>query len=312
MIAELQQVFTKAVEKAAASTVSIGTPAGFGGPPFGPYVRRGHGSGVVLDREGHILTNQHVVARAEKIVVTLADGQVLAGTVVGSDEDTDIGVVRVAGQGLVPAEFGDSDALKVGQPVLAIGNPLGLAGGPTVTSGIISSLRRNLQRGPGDGLTMVQTDAAVNPGSSGGPLVDLDGQVVAITSAMIPYAESIGFAIPSNSALRIAKEIIRHGRVQRPWLGIVGHDMDRRIAYYRGLPQIHGVFVVEITEGGPAAAAGLRVGDVLVAAEKEPLVGMGDLIEALKSKRPGDEVVLEVDRSGTRLSLRVQLGPRPF
>src|SRR3990170_1222553 len=203
MISELQDAYTHAVEQAAKSVVSVGTTAVPVGPPFGPYPRRGHGSGVVFDDQGHVLTSHHVVAKAERLFVGLADGRVLSGKIVGADEETDIAVVRIEAGGLHPSALGDSDALKVGQPVLAIGNPLGLAGGPTVTSGVISSLRRNLQHHDADGLRMIQTDAAVNPGNSGGPLVDLAGKVVAINTATIPFAEGIGFAVPINDAAQV-------------------------------------------------------------------------------------------------------------
>jgi len=312
MIAEIQEAYTKAVERAAESTVSVGTTAGPFGPHWGPFPRRGQGSGVVLDDNGHILTNHHVVAEAERVIVTLADGQVLAGAVVGGDEESDIALLRVEAKGLKPAAMGDSNKLKVGQPVLAIGNPLGLAGGPTVTSGVISSLRRSVQLRRENGIRVIQTDAAVNPGNSGGPLVDLEGKVVAINTVTIPYAEGIGFAIPINDAVHVAKEILEHGRVQRPWLGIVGYDVDRRVAQYYGLTATRGIFVVEVTAGGPAEAAGIRTGDVLVSLGERRLDALSDLVDALKEKKIGDAAELEVERAGQRVELRVALGQRPF
>ncbi len=312
MIAEIQEAYTKAVERAAESTVSVGTTAGPFGPPWAPFPRRGQGSGVVLDDQGHILTNHHVVAEAERVIVTLADGQVLAGAVVGGDEESDIALLRVEGKGLKPAALGDSSKLKVGQPVLAIGNPLGLAGGPTVTSGVVSSLRRSVQLRRENGIRVIQTDAAVNPGNSGGPLVDLEGKVVAINTVTIPYAEGIGFAIPINDAVHVAKEILEHGRVQRSWLGIVGYDVDRRVAHYYGLTATRGIFVVETTAGGPAEAAGIRTGDVLVSLGERRLDALSDLVDALKETKIGDTVELEAERAGQRLRVRVALGQRPF
>src|SRR5256712_9720453 len=170
VVAELQNAYSQAVERVGASTVNVSMTGGRYGQPFGrPWPRRGIGSGVILDGQGHILTTYHVVDGADKVIVTFADGRVLSGTVVGGDDETDVAIVKVDGQGFRPAEFADSDQLKVGQPVLAIGNPLGLPGGPTGTSGVISSLRRNLAFGPGDRLPLIQTDAAVNPGNSGRP-----------------------------------------------------------------------------------------------------------------------------------------------
>ena len=311
MIAELESAYDQAVERAGASTVSISVAGGLRGPPFGPHSRRGLGSGVVLDREGRILTNAHTIEGADRILVGLGDGRVLGGSVLGTDPDTDVAVVRVEGDSLTPAEFGDSDRLRVGQPVLAIGNPLGLPGGPTVTSGVVSALHRSLRLGGGDGLPVIQTDAAVNPGNSGGPLVDLQGRVVALNAATIPYAEGIGFAVPFNTALEVARQIIEHGRAQRPWLGIVGYDVDRRIAHYFGLSVPHGVFLVELSEGSPAAAAGVRVGDVITALDGRPVTSVSDLVGALHGKQIGDRVEVEVERQG-RKTMSVALGARPF
>ena len=311
MIAELEQAFTDAVARAAESTVSISIAGAFLGPPIRRRPRRGIGSGIVLDPTGHILTNAHTVDGAERILVGLGDGRVIGGTVVGVDDDTDLAVVQAAAEGLSPAEFADSDGLKVGQPVLAIGNPLGLPGGPTVTSGVISSLQRSLRLGNGDGQPVIQTDAAVNPGNSGGPLIDLQGRVVAITTAMIPYAEGIGFAVPSNVARDVARQILDHGRVQRPWLGVVGYDVDRRAAAYYGLGTTRGVFLVEITPGSPAEHAGLKVGDVLTALDGRPLASVSVLIGGLRAHAPGDSVVVALERQGAR-TVRVTLGTRPF
>ncbi len=311
MIADLEAAYIQAVERAGVSTVSISVAGAFRGPSFRPYPRRGLGSGVVMDRQGHILTNAHTVDGAERILVGLGDGRVLGGAVLGADEDTDIAVVKVDGDHLEPASFGDSDKLKVGQPVLAIGNPLGLPGGPTVTSGVVSSLHRNIRLGEGDGLQVIQTDAAVNPGNSGGPLVDLQGRIVALNAATIPYAEGIGFAVPINTALDVARQIVDHGRAQRPWLGVVGYDVDRRIAHYYGLSVSQGVFVVELSEGGPAAGAGIRVGDVLTGVDGRSLAQVSDLVEALREKKIGDAVEVEIERRGSK-KIRVTLGTRPF
>ena len=312
MLRELEAAFTGAVERASESTVNVSTSAGPPGPPHGRYPRRGAGSGVVFDESGHILTSLHAVADADAAFATLGDGQVVRGTVVGGDEDTDIAVIKVDAPGLKPAVFGDSDRLKVGQPVLAIGNPLGLAGGPTVTSGVVSSLRRSLRFGPGDGIRMIQTDAAVNPGNSGGPLVDLEGRVVGINTATIPYAEGISFAVPINVAREVARQIIEHGRMQRPWLGVVGYDVSRRVVEYYGLAAKRGVFVAEVTPASPAHAAGVAVGDVIRSVGGRDLSGVGDLVDALRGQEVGQPVDLEVDRRGTSVRLRAALGLRPF
>ncbi len=312
MLRELEAAFPGAVEKASESTVHVSTAAGPPVPSPWRFPRRGVGSGVVLDDAGHIVTSAHAVAGADAVFVTRSDGKILRGAVLGGDDDADIAVIHVEGSDFKPARFGDSDALKVGQPVLAIGNPLGLSGGPTVTSGVVSSLRRNLQLGTGNGLRMIQTDAAVNPGNSGGPLVDLDGRVVGINTATIPYAEGISFAVPSNVVREVAKQIIEHGRVQRPWLGVVGYDVNRRVAGYYGLAATRGVFVAEATPGGPAHAAGLEVGDVIVSIGKSDVGSVGDLVDALRSSKIADAVEVAVNRRGEIVRLRATLGVRPF
>ncbi len=310
MIGELQDAYTKAVERVWESTVNVGTASGPWGYRRGPFPRRGFGTGIVMDAQGHVLTNRHVVDGADRILVTLPDGRVLGGSVVGADEETDVAVVRVDGDGMRPAAFGDSDRLKAGQPVLAVGNPLGLSGGPTVTSGVVSSVSRHLQFGDG-GQKVIQTDAAVNPGNSGGPLVDLEGKVIGITTVTVPYAEGIGVAVPINDALAVAGQLLRHGRVERPWLGVAGYDVDRRLAAYYGLTVTHGVFLADVAPGGPAHAAGLQVGDVIVSVGGKAVAGSGELIEAVRARKIGEALDIEVVRAGRGATVRATLGSRP-
>ncbi len=305
----LEESYIKAVEMALAGTVRVHVP----GPSHHhccPNVR-GMGSGIVMDDQGHILTNAHVVRDANDLMVTLPDGRSVDAKVIGLDNETDIAVVKVEAD-IGPLEFGDSDALRLGQPVLAIGNPLGLPGGPTVTSGVVSSSQRRLPFGPNAGLEVIQTDAAMNPGSSGGPIIDLRGRVVAVTTALIPFAAAIGFAIPANMALKLARQIIADGRVERPWLGIVGMELDRRIAYHFGLHRRDGIFITEVVEDGPVAAVGLRPGDVIVSMDGKVVREMEDLKEALSGKDCGNEMRLEVERYGKQMDVSVTLGTRPF
>lgn len=315
MALQLEETYTGAVEKAARSTVNIGSATGSVGRRGRRWPRRGFGSGVVYDAKGHILTNSHVIGEADKILVTLADGRTVPATVVGEDEETDLAVLKVDEEGLTPAEFGDSETLRLGQPVLAIGNPLGMPGGPSVTSGVVSSLTRNLRRDwfpYGDGLKVIQTDAAVNPGNSGGPLIDLRGRVVAITTATMPWAESIGFAIPVNAAKETADQLIAHGRVPRAWLGVAGYDMGRQLARRFGLQVTRGVFISEVKAESPAAQAGVRVGDVLVAIGGEAIDSLSDLVATMREAGIGDAFEIEVNRNGRSLMLPVQLTQRPF
>ena len=192
----------------------------------------GMGSGTIIDPKGQILTNNHVVGGAHKIAVTLWNGEILEGAMVGACAVHDTAVVRVRKQGLIPAELGDSDKLRVGQRVYAIGNPFGLSGGPSVTSGVISATNRTIESQRGLVENLVQTDAAINPGNSGGPLVDLEGKVVAINTAIIPYAQGIGFAIPINSARKCTSQMIQEGISTRPWLGIIGLGLTEEVSRY--------------------------------------------------------------------------------
>jgi S1-C subfamily serine protease len=308
MIPDIENAYVTAVEKATRSIVTVSQTREFGHPWAR---RRGVGSGVIMDSAGNVLTNAHVIDGAEQVIVTLSDGQVVGAAVIGRDEDSDVAVVRIEAEGIAPAEFGDSDRLRLGQPVIALGHPLGMAGGPTVTSGLISSLHRSLQLGADDGFKVVQTDAAVNPGNSGGALADLQGRVVALTTAAIPWAESIGFAIPINTALDVARQIVTHGKVMRPWLGIVGYDVSRRLAAHHGLSSSSGVLVLELAPGSPAHAAGVRAGDIILAVGDRPLADSGDLLETLRGRSVGEVVEVTVDRSGSRAKLKTTLGTRP-
>ncbi len=309
---QTEEIYIAAVEKAARSTVSVRTANGAIPHPFHCYPMQGVGSGLVLSKEGHVLTSWHVVDDSARIMVALPDGRMVGGEVVGIDRETDVAVLKIDADGLVPAEFGDSDSLRLGQPILAIGNPLGLAGGPTVTSGVVSSLRRHIHPGHRGANPLIQTDAAINPGNSGGPLIDLNGKVVGIAAAHIPHAEGIGFALPSNLVRKIADEILSEGRVARPWLGIVGYEVDRRIAYFYGLSSNSGIFVTELTQDGPAGRAGARVGDVIRGLDGKEVRDMTDLTTILADKKTDDRTQMEVERNGQRRALQITLGTRPF
>lgn len=308
----IEDTYCKAVAKAAKSTVSLRTANDPMGLQYGCFPSRGIGSGVILDDNGHIMTNWHVIQDSRKIIVALPDGQVVGGEVLGADRETDIAVVKVTAEGLVPAEFGDSDSLKLGQPILAIGNPLGLAGGSTVTSGVVSALSRSLRMGMGGELHVIQTDAAVNPGNSGGPMVDLNGRVVGIAAAQITHAEGISFGIPGNMAKDAAEEMIKNGRITRPWLGIVGYELNRRVAQFYGIAATRGILITEASANGPADEAGAQVGDVICGIADKEVPGMEELTAALRAQDIGDSLNLEVKRNGKKKKLQVTLGTRPF
>ncbi|TLY14034.1 MAG: trypsin-like serine protease, partial [Thaumarchaeota archaeon] len=218
-LSDLNDQIVKAVEKLSGSVVSIDSVRLARDYRFGVVPLEGQASGVIIDSTGYIVTNNHVIDGAAKVQVTLKDGRTFIGEVVGTDPATDVALVRVDGVNLPVAMLGDSESLKAGQIVLAIGNALGLPGGPTVSMGVIGALGRPL---PGTDFVLegfIQTDAAINPGNSGGPLADLSGNVIGINTAMIPFAQGVGFAIPTHTVNRVVEQILRHGRVVRPFLG---------------------------------------------------------------------------------------------
>ena len=227
-------------------------------------VGEGVGSGVIFDKAGYIVTNNHVVGTAKTVIVSLADGQSTEGTVVGRDEKTDLAVVKIKMDNLPVAEFGDSDSLQVGEPAIAIGNPLGLEFQGTVTVGVISSLNRTIGA-EGQSMKLIQTDAAINPGNSGGALVDADGKVIGINSAKISKegVEGLGFAIPINAARPILQDLIKNGKVVRPYLGLYG--LDQQMAARFGMKlNVAGIYVYKVAAGGPLDQAGLHHGDVIL------------------------------------------------
>jgi len=271
----------------------------------------GMGSGTIIDSKGLVLTNNHVVGGAEKINVTLWNNAVLEGTIVGSCTAHDIAVVRVKGKNLPAAELGDSDKLRVGQRVFAIGNPFGLAGGPSVTSGVISATNRTIESERGLLENLVQTDASINPGNSGGPLVDLEGKVVAISTAIIPFAQGIGFAIPINGAKTCTQSIMSEGAAKRPWLGIIGLSLTPEIARYYGLPVGHGVFVTKVAEGSPAEDGGMADEDIILEIDSVETRRIEDLVKELHNRKVGDNVRIYALRNGREHFFELKLRESP-
>jgi S1-C subfamily serine protease len=268
---------------------------------------KGMGSGTIIDPNGYILTNNHVIGEAEEIAVTLWNGEVLEGKLVGSCNVHDIAVVKVEKQGLPAAELGDSDQLRVGQRVYAIGNPFGLSGGPTVTSGVISALNRTIEAQNEMLENLVQTDAPINPGNSGGPLVSLDGKVVAINTAIIPYAQGIGFAIPISTAKSCASEVTTGGVYEKPRLGIIGLSLTEEVSRYYGLPVEQGVFVSKVTEGSPAQRAGIVAGDIILRMDNAPIYSVEDLINEIQNRKIGERVRIGVFRRGKEQTFEATL-----
>ncbi|MGE3517300.1 MAG: S1C family serine protease, partial [Hyphomicrobium sp.] len=233
MIPVNEETLINAIEKISKNVVNIASVRMVTDQLFRVFPIEGVGSGIIIDNNGHILTNYHVVDHARRLKVTLHDGKSFNAKVIGTDKLTDLAVLKLenidtlSNDSIASAELGDSNNLKVGQIVIAVGNPFGLTGGPSVSTGIISSLNRNIEFEEGI-LELVQTDAAINPGNSGGPLVNTNGQVVAINTAKIPYAHGIGFAVPINTAKTILQDLIQNGKVNRPWLGVYTINITNR------------------------------------------------------------------------------------
>jgi len=297
----------KAVEKVSPSVVSVSTKRLMRYDLFNTFELKGAGSGIIMNPEGYVLTNNHVIEGARTVDVYLNDGKKYEGTVVGTDPDTDIAIIKIDGHNFYSGEFGNSDDIKPGQMVIAIGNSLGLSGGPTVTVGVISAVRRNIPSNQGILENMIQTDAAINPGNSGGPLVDSDGRIIAINNAIIPYAQGIGFAIPINVAKDVANELISYGRVTRPWLGILGMDMNPTLASYYNLALDEGALIVRINEDSPAYHAGLHPGDIIVKIGENPIKGMEDLRHSIWQRKAGEKVKIQILRKHQQLTGTLQL-----
>jgi S1-C subfamily serine protease len=266
----------------------------------------GQGSGVIFTPDGYVLTNSHVVAKAVRLTASLTDGQSFEATLIGDDPATDIAVLRLSGTGLPHAELGESAALKVGQLVIAIGNPLGFT--CTVTAGIVSALGRTLRTRGGAMLdSVIQTDAPLNPGNSGGPLVSGAGRVVGINTAMIAPAQGICFAIGIDTAIWVATRLMRDGRVRRSRLGIAAQTVPiaTRVRRFHALRQATGAMVSELSGDGPAKRSGLQEGDVVVSFDGAPVTGVDDLHRALTQERAGIAVPLGVLRRTELLTVSV-------
>jgi S1-C subfamily serine protease len=311
MIPIPEDVLIGAVEKVSKSVVNIASVRMLQDQMFRIFPVEGVGSGVIIDGKGYILTNNHVIDDAERLKVTLPDGKVLRGKVVGSDETTDLAVLKVESEQLLPAtQLGNSDNLKTGQIVIAIGNPFGLTGGPTVSAGIVSSLNRSIQTRSGV-LELIQTDAAINPGNSGGPLVNTKGEVIAINTANMPYAQGIGFAVPINTAKSILKELIEKGKVTRPWIGVASMKVTPQLARYYGLPVIDGALIARVEPYSPADDAGLRKGDIIEEIDGNTIKDPSEIASYVRKKQINDRLTVTINRYGRQFQLPVPVDERP-
>jgi len=271
---------------------------------------RASGSGVIVDPDGYILTNNHVVENAQEITVRLSDARKFAARLVGRDPKTDLAVLKVEapGGGLPAAALGDSDRLRVGQWAIAIGNPFGLD--RTVTVGIISATART-RVGVATYESFIQTDASINPGNSGGPLLNLDGKVIGINTAIVATGQGIGFSIPVNMAKEVMRQLIAKGRVVRGWLGIVIQDVTDELAASFGVNEREGVLVTDVMKGGPAESAGLRPGDVITELGATRIAEVPDLQKRVAAVAPGESITLTVVRDRKPLAVTVKAGEMP-
>ena len=295
---------------------------------FGPMPSEGTGSGFIIDREGHILTNNHVVEGAQSIIVTLADGSELPAQLLGADPPNDLALLKVqaAPDKLLPVELGRSANLKVGQRAIAIGNPFGLD--RTLTVGVVSSLGRPLELDDDVVIyDVIQTDAAINPGNSGGPLLDSYGRVIGVNTAVRSGAENIGFAVPVDTVRRVVPQLLEHGRYLHPWTGFVGYTITPALAEGLRLPVRQGILVARVYRNSPAAQAGIRGatrevivgnrrvlagGDIVTAVDGKPVATNNELDRYLEvEKQVGQTVSLTVLRDGQPLTLSLELAERP-
>jgi len=312
----MEEEIIKTIQKVKQSVVTVSTtvlvPHEIHGIIVDTHPAKGIGSGFIINKEGYVLTNNHVIQGADKVELVLGKEITCQGKVIGGDATTDVAVVEIdKNLDFIPADLGDSDKVQVGQSVFAIGSPLGLIGEPTVTRGVISALSRSIETPRILIEDLIQTDAAINPGNSGGPLITLDGKVVAINTAIVPYAQGIGFAIPINLAKQIANELIDHGKIIRPYLGVVGIDITKPISEYYKLPVPQGAIVARIAKGAPAHKAGIQPGDIVVQAGDHPVKRMKDLMTEVSKHRPGESLEVTVLRNKKEMTIKVQLEAPP-
>jgi S1-C subfamily serine protease len=314
------------VQKVKPAVVQITTQQVQAGQFSQPFtVPSGVGSGIIYDNQGHILTNDHVVAGAQQFLVSLPDGRTFKDAkLIGADPQTDLAVLQISGDNLPVAQLGNSNGLQVGDWVVAIGNALALPGGPTVTTGVVSALNRTVQEPPASGqrsgpflFDAVQTDAPINPGNSGGPLANLAGQVIGINTLVAGQAEpgvqaqGIGFAISMATAKPIADQLVANGKVVHPYMGIGYVQLTPAIAAQLGISAQEGVVVTMIEPNSPAAQAGLQQRDVITAIDGQSLKEESSLSRAINQHKPGDTVTLTVLRGGQTMDVKITLGEAP-
>ncbi len=292
----------------------------FGSFPEQEYERLGLGSGVIIDEEGYILTNEHVVSGASQIKVKLSDGREFDAQIKGSDKRSDLAVIKVDARSLPVARLGDSDSLRIGEWVVAVGNPFGFAienPEPTVTVGVVSALNRYVpalgrrERSYDD---LIQTDAAINPGNSGGPLVNLDGEIIGINTAIITTTggyQGLGFAIPINKARKVLSKLIKGEKILYGWLGVSIQDLSEDLRNYFGIKEQEGVIVVKVYKDSPAGEAGLEEGDLILSFNGESVKTTRDLVRTVSFAEVGTSAAVKILREGKERNVKIKIGKRP-
>ncbi len=307
MLVAEEQAIIAAVNKAKATTVNVATIRLAEEMFFQVQPKQGAGSGVIMTKDGYIITNNHLVSGSHEIHVTLTDGRRMEAHLVGTAAVRDIAVIKVDGHDLPAAEFADSDKLQVGQLAIAIGNPFGIKGAPTVTAGVVSALDRTIVSQQVLLESLIQTDAAINPGNSGGALVDSQGRVIGINTAVIPYAQGVGFAIPINTARAFAERIISEGTITAPWIGAFGIELDKEKARVLHAATDRGILVMQIIPHSPAYNAHLRPGDIIQVLDGVQIKSPKELYALILQKNVGDKVELHVLRRGHPKTIDVRL-----
>jgi serine protease Do len=279
----------------------------FGEQPQKDRKQKSLGSGFIIDKDGYIVTNNHVIENADKIKVKLKDGKEYTAEIIGRDSSTDLALIKIPGNNFPVIAFGDSSSLKVGQWVVAIGSPFGLE--QTITAGIISAKGRVIGSGPYD--NFLQTDASINPGNSGGPLIDMQGQVIGINTAIIASGQGIGFAIPINLAKGIIEQLKNKGEVTRGWLGVVIQDVSDDVAEYYGIQDKKGAMVMDLVKGDPADVAGIQPKDIIVEVNDKNVDSSRDLTNLIAGISVGEKVKITVLRNGKKQTFNVEIAKRP-
>jgi len=305
------ETVTEAVEKVIPSVVNISEVKLIRDAYLQVHPVPGVGSGFIINDKGYILTNAHVVFGSHEIKVALEDGGIFEAKVRGMDTITDLAIVKIEAKGLPVPEIARNNNLKIGQMAIAIGSPLGLVGGPTVTAGVISALNRSIQTEVTFMEGLIQTDAAINPGNSGGPLINSSGIVIGINSAIIPFAQGIGFAIPIQSAMWVAEQLMESGEVTRPWISISGVDVNPKLVAYYNLQIGKGVLITNVLKGGEAEKSGIQPGDILVRIDDIPINNVRDLVKVINKHKLGDRITVELFRGTGKVRIETILEKAP-